>query len=187
MTAVALHKGNVYWELSGWAPKYFPAQLKVDIRARLKDKIMFGSDYPSMPYERIFREWDELGYKDDVMEAHLPRQRRARARTLTPAAQSCASSCSAARPALFVTELAAELGPQAAELGPGLERLAREGAIVISEHGAPDPHLDGADLRIVAPVGAQAPRAEAEATAVDAAERLWMVWLGSFLASHRCS
>jgi uncharacterized protein len=68
MTAVALHKGNVYWELSGWAPKYFPAQLKVDIRSRLKDKIMFGSDYPSLPYERIFREWHELGYKDDVME-----------------------------------------------------------------------------------------------------------------------
>jgi predicted TIM-barrel fold metal-dependent hydrolase len=68
MTAVALHKGNVYWELSGWAPKYFPAQLKVDIRSRLRDKIMFGSDYPSLPYERIFREWEELGYTDEVME-----------------------------------------------------------------------------------------------------------------------
>ncbi len=68
MTAVALHKGNVFWEMSGWAPKYFPAQLKVDIRARLQDKIMFGSDYPSMPYERIFREWDELGYKPEIME-----------------------------------------------------------------------------------------------------------------------
>jgi predicted TIM-barrel fold metal-dependent hydrolase len=68
MTAVVLHKGNVFWELSGWAPKYFPAQLKVDIRARLKDKIMFGSDYPSLPYDRIFREWAELGYSDDVME-----------------------------------------------------------------------------------------------------------------------
>jgi uncharacterized protein len=68
MTAVALHKGNVFWELSGWAPKYFPAQLKVDIRARLKDKIMFGSDYPSIPYDRLFREWQELGYSDDVME-----------------------------------------------------------------------------------------------------------------------
>jgi predicted TIM-barrel fold metal-dependent hydrolase len=68
MTAVALHKGNVYWELSGWAPKYFPAQLKVDIRSRLKDKIMFGSDYPSLPYERIFREWDELDYSDDVKD-----------------------------------------------------------------------------------------------------------------------
>jgi uncharacterized protein len=66
MTAIALHKGNVYWELSGWAPKYFPPQLKTDIRARLKEKIMFGSDYPSLPYERIFREWDELGYADDV-------------------------------------------------------------------------------------------------------------------------
>jgi len=68
MTAVALHKGNVFWEMSGWAPKYFPAQLKVDIRARLADKVMFGSDYPSIPYERLFKEWGELGYKDEVME-----------------------------------------------------------------------------------------------------------------------
>jgi uncharacterized protein len=67
-TAVALHKGNVYWEMSGWAPKHFPGNLKVDIRGRLQDKIMFGSDYPSLPYERILREWDELGYKPEVME-----------------------------------------------------------------------------------------------------------------------
>jgi predicted TIM-barrel fold metal-dependent hydrolase len=68
MTAVALHKGNVYWELSGWAPKYFPDALKRDIRARLQDKIMFGSDYPSLPYERLFREWGELGYADAILE-----------------------------------------------------------------------------------------------------------------------
>jgi predicted TIM-barrel fold metal-dependent hydrolase len=53
--------------VSGWAPKYLPDSLKRDIRGRLRDKVMFGSDYPSMPYERIFREWDELGYSDDVM------------------------------------------------------------------------------------------------------------------------
>lgn len=77
MTAVALHKGNVFWELSGWAPKYFPSQLKKDIRSRLRDKIMFGSDYPSLPYERIFREWRELGYADDVYEQvfHLNAER----------------------------------------------------------------------------------------------------------------
>jgi predicted TIM-barrel fold metal-dependent hydrolase len=68
MTAVALHKGNVFWEMSGWAPKYFPAQLKVDIRARLQDKVMFGSDYPSLPYDRLLKEWRELGYADAVME-----------------------------------------------------------------------------------------------------------------------
>jgi predicted TIM-barrel fold metal-dependent hydrolase len=69
MTAVALHKGNVYWELSGWAPKYFPESLKKDIRGRLRDKVMFGSDYPSLPYERVLREWDELGYAAEVMDA----------------------------------------------------------------------------------------------------------------------
>jgi len=68
MTAVALHKANVYWEMSGWAPKYLPEALKRDIRGRLSDKIMFGSDYPSMPYERIFREWSEIGYAADVLE-----------------------------------------------------------------------------------------------------------------------
>ena len=67
-TAVALNKGNVYWEMSGWAPKYFPGNLKVDMRARLQDKVMFGSDYPSLPYARILKEWQELGYTDAVME-----------------------------------------------------------------------------------------------------------------------
>jgi uncharacterized protein len=68
MTAVALHKGNVYWELSGWAPKYFPPSLRADVRGRLREKIMFGSDHPSLPYERILREWDELGYDQSVMD-----------------------------------------------------------------------------------------------------------------------
>ncbi|TMA12316.1 MAG: amidohydrolase [Deltaproteobacteria bacterium] len=68
MIAVALHKGNVSWELSGWSPKYFPDALKRDIKGRLKDKIMFGSDYPSIAYDRLFREWQELGYSDELME-----------------------------------------------------------------------------------------------------------------------
>lgn len=68
MTAVALHKGNVFWELSGWAPKYLPDSLKRDVRGRLQDKVMFGSDYPSIPYARLFQEWDELGYSDEVRE-----------------------------------------------------------------------------------------------------------------------
>jgi predicted TIM-barrel fold metal-dependent hydrolase len=68
MTAVALHKGNVFWELSGWAPKYFPDSLRRDVRSRLRDKIMFGSDHPSMPYQRLFDEWSGLGYTNEVLE-----------------------------------------------------------------------------------------------------------------------
>jgi hypothetical protein len=67
--AVALHKGNVFLELSGWAPKYFPDQVRRDARGRLRDKVMFGSDYPSLPYDRLLREWAELGFPDDVLEA----------------------------------------------------------------------------------------------------------------------
>ena len=72
-TAVALHKGNVFWEMSGWSPKYLPDSLKKDIRSRLKDKVMFGSDYPSIPYKRIFSEWDQMGYSDDMLEKFFHR------------------------------------------------------------------------------------------------------------------
>lgn len=67
MTAVALHKGNVFWELSGWAPKYFPPALRSDVRGRLKDKIMFGTDHPSIPFARLLQEWADLGYTDEVL------------------------------------------------------------------------------------------------------------------------
>ncbi len=61
-------KGSVFWELSGWAPKYFPDSVIRDAKGRLKEKVMFGSDYPNIPYERLFREWGELGFSEDVME-----------------------------------------------------------------------------------------------------------------------
>ena len=29
---------------------------------------MFGSDYPSLPLSRLLREWDELGFSEEVMD-----------------------------------------------------------------------------------------------------------------------
>jgi hypothetical protein len=29
---------------------------------------MFGSDYPSLPLDRLLREWDELGYSAEIMD-----------------------------------------------------------------------------------------------------------------------
>ncbi len=65
---ILLHKANTFMDLSGWAPKYFPEPLKHDLGRRLKDRIMFGSDYPLIPYERLFAEYEELGLSDDVLE-----------------------------------------------------------------------------------------------------------------------
>jgi uncharacterized protein len=33
----------------------------------LRHKIMFGSDHPSLPYERLFTEWEQLGYTEEVL------------------------------------------------------------------------------------------------------------------------
>jgi uncharacterized protein len=46
----------------------FPEQLRRDVRSRLHDKVMFGSDHPSLPHARILAEWAQLGYSDDVLE-----------------------------------------------------------------------------------------------------------------------
>ncbi len=67
-TVVALHKGNVYWEMSGWGPKYLPPAIIRDMRGRLQDKMMFGSDYPSIPYPRLLKEWTELGFTDAFLD-----------------------------------------------------------------------------------------------------------------------
>ena len=88
--------------------------------------------------------------------------------------------------ALFVTELAHALQARERDLDSGLDRLSEQGAILIAEHPVPDPHLEGIDLRIVAPVPADRPRPEAEALAAEAAESLWRKWLANFLSSHRC-
>ncbi|MDA8292662.1 MAG: amidohydrolase family protein [Actinomycetota bacterium] len=68
MIAIALHKANVYWELSGWGPEYFPEALKHDIPRRLQDKVMFGSDYPSVSFSRTLDAWHGLGFRDEILE-----------------------------------------------------------------------------------------------------------------------
>jgi predicted TIM-barrel fold metal-dependent hydrolase len=71
MIAIALHKANVYIDLSGWAPKYFPPELVREIKTRLQDKALFGTDYPFILPERWLREFDQLDINDDIKEKIL--------------------------------------------------------------------------------------------------------------------
>jgi hypothetical protein len=64
--SVATHKPQVYIDLSGWSPKYFPPILVQYANTLLKDKILFGSDYPVMSPERWFAEFDKLPIKPEV-------------------------------------------------------------------------------------------------------------------------
>jgi uncharacterized protein len=50
--SMATHKSNVYIDLSGWSPKYFPAELVKAADGILRGKVLFGSDYPLITPER---------------------------------------------------------------------------------------------------------------------------------------
>ena len=64
--SVATHKPQVYIDLSGWSPKYFPPILVQYANTLLKDKILFGSDYPVMSPERWISDFDQLKIKPEV-------------------------------------------------------------------------------------------------------------------------
>jgi uncharacterized protein len=68
LLAMAVHKGNVYIDLSGWAPKYFPPTLVQYARTVLKDKVLFGTDWPLLTVERWEREFAELNFPAEVTE-----------------------------------------------------------------------------------------------------------------------
>ena len=64
--SVATHKPNVYIDLSGWSPKYFPANLVQYANTLLKDRVMFGSDFPALTPERWIADFDTLNIKPEV-------------------------------------------------------------------------------------------------------------------------
>jgi predicted TIM-barrel fold metal-dependent hydrolase len=69
MLAVMLHKPTVAIEFHGWSPKYLPDSFKRDISRRIRDRAMFGADYPLFTYERLVADWQALGYDEATLRA----------------------------------------------------------------------------------------------------------------------
>ncbi|HSO94060.1 MAG TPA: amidohydrolase family protein [Candidatus Dormibacteraeota bacterium] len=66
LIAMALHKTNIYIELSGWSPRYYPPELVREIGGRLSDRTLFGSDYPFIKPSRVLEEFDTLELKPEA-------------------------------------------------------------------------------------------------------------------------
>jgi len=64
--SVCLHKQNVWIDLSGWSPKYFPPQLVQYANTQLKTKVLFGSDFPLITPDRWLADFAEAPFKDEV-------------------------------------------------------------------------------------------------------------------------
>ena len=58
--AMARHKANLYIDLSGWSPKYFPGELVQNMNGLLQDKCLFGSDWPFLSPERWLADFAAL-------------------------------------------------------------------------------------------------------------------------------
>ena len=85
--ALARHKANVYLDLSGWSPKYFPPALTQMANTLLRDRVLFGSDYPFITPERWLADFADAPFRDEVRPRIL-HDNAARLLGLAPAASA---------------------------------------------------------------------------------------------------
>jgi predicted TIM-barrel fold metal-dependent hydrolase len=64
--SVATHKPNVWIDLSGWSPKYFPPILVRYANSLLQDRVLFGSDWPVILPDRWLADFEQLEIKPNV-------------------------------------------------------------------------------------------------------------------------
>jgi uncharacterized protein len=64
--AVCQHKPNVYIDLSGWSPKYFPEILVRYANTMLRKKMLFGSDWPAITPDRWLADFANSDFRDEV-------------------------------------------------------------------------------------------------------------------------
>jgi len=64
--AIAQHKTNVWIDLSGWSPKYLSPELLTAVRGPLRDRTLFGTDFPFLTVEKWLRDWETLEMPEDL-------------------------------------------------------------------------------------------------------------------------
>jgi hypothetical protein len=64
--SICLHKPQVHIDLSGWSPKYFPPTLVQYANTLLRNKVLFGTDYPFLTPDRWLAEFDKIGIREEV-------------------------------------------------------------------------------------------------------------------------
>jgi predicted TIM-barrel fold metal-dependent hydrolase len=69
--SMALHKPNVFIDLSGWSPKYFPPQIVQYANSQLGHKMLFGSDFPWITPDKWISAFEAAGFKPAVQRKIL--------------------------------------------------------------------------------------------------------------------
>lgn len=62
---------NLWMMTSAWAPKYLPDELIHFMNTRGREKILFASDHPVLPFDRCLAEAEALPLRPGVLERYL--------------------------------------------------------------------------------------------------------------------
>jgi uncharacterized protein len=71
LAAIALHKTNVYLDISGWSPRRIPAEVLRELSGRLSGQFLWGSDFPFFAPERCLAELTELNLPVEISDRLL--------------------------------------------------------------------------------------------------------------------
>jgi predicted TIM-barrel fold metal-dependent hydrolase len=64
--AMALHKSNVFLDISGWKYRYLPDDVRREMRSRLSRQFCFGTDFPMFDPAELLDEFDALGLPEEI-------------------------------------------------------------------------------------------------------------------------
>lgn len=93
-----------------------------------------------------------------------------------------------AKKARFMTEVAASLRRfkvDKDEMEQALSELQSDGVVIVRDNFCADPHLANVDLRVAALVDRET-GADGQVAALREIDLAWNMWLGEYLANHRC-
>lgn len=80
--SIALHKTNVYIDLSGWSPRYFPESLVKLAGGALQDRVLFATDFPLITPRKWLQAFDALAL-DETVRSKILKNNAARLLGLT--------------------------------------------------------------------------------------------------------
>lgn len=64
--AAAMHKANLFMDISGWGLRYLPDEVRHYINSRIPTKVLFGTDWPGLDLDRTLEDFQALQLKPDV-------------------------------------------------------------------------------------------------------------------------
>jgi predicted TIM-barrel fold metal-dependent hydrolase len=71
MIAVAWKHANVYIDTSAHVPKHYPAEFVRFMKSFGKKKVLFATDYPLLPFDRVLTELEALDLSAEVRQLFL--------------------------------------------------------------------------------------------------------------------